>query len=61
MYTLVNKLGLKAFFAKELPALGLSWIIAEIFYKFGSFTLETLAFLGTWYVTGFIVNRLWSK
>jgi hypothetical protein len=32
------------------PALAASMIIAELFYKFHSFTLECLAFLGTWYV-----------
>jgi hypothetical protein len=32
------------------PALAASMIIAELFYKFHSFTLECLAFLATWYV-----------
>lgn len=27
-----------------------SWVIAEVFYKFHSFTLECLAFLATWFV-----------
>jgi hypothetical protein len=27
----------------------MSFVIAELFYKFHSFTLETLAFLATWY------------
>ena len=44
MYTLLHKLGSKAFLARESPALLVSWIIAELFYKFGSFTLETGAF-----------------
>ena len=58
MYTLVNKLGIRVFFATELPSLALSWIIAEVFYKFGSFTLETGAFLVTWYLIGFSSHRL---
>ncbi len=61
MYTLVNKLGIRAFFATELPALGISWIIAEVFYKFGSFTLETGAFLVTWYILGFSSQRLFRR
>lgn len=32
------------------PALAASMVIAEVFYKFHSFTLECLAFLGTWYL-----------
>jgi len=30
--------------------LAASLAVAEFFYKFHSFTLEALAFLGTWYV-----------
>jgi len=29
--------------------LGVSLTVAEVFYKFHSFTLEALAFLATWY------------
>ncbi|MGH2404334.1 MAG: hypothetical protein ACRDGN_07695 [bacterium] len=29
--------------------LGVSLAVAEVFYKFHSFTLEALAFLATWY------------
>ena len=32
------------------PAATAAIVIAEIFYKFHSFTLECLAFLATWYV-----------
>ena len=61
MYTLLHKLGSKALLARESPALLLSWIIAELFYKFGSFTLETGAFLVTWYLTGLISYKLFSR
>jgi hypothetical protein len=37
-------------FVRQLPVMGVSLVIAELFYKFGSFTLECLAFLGTWYL-----------
>lgn len=33
-----------------MPALALSVLVAERAYKFGSFTLECIAFLATWYV-----------
>jgi len=61
MYTLLHKFGSKAFLARESPALLVSWIIAELFYKFGSFTLETGAFLVTWYLTGLISDKLFRK
>jgi hypothetical protein len=35
----------------ELPPLAVSLIVAELFFKFGSFTLEAVAFLGLWYVS----------
>jgi len=33
----------------QAPALGVSLVCAELFYKFHSFTLECAAFLVTWY------------
>jgi len=33
----------------DATTLAVSLAIAEFFYKFHSFTLEALAFLGTWY------------
>ena len=50
MYSLVRLLPLRRLLAEQVPALAVSVIVAEVFYKFGSFTLECLAFLGTWYV-----------
>ena len=50
MYTLVRSMPLKQLLIEQLPALIVAIIIAELFYKFHSFTLETLAFLATWFV-----------
>jgi hypothetical protein len=49
MYTLIRSIPLRQLLLEQVPALGLSFITAELFYKFHSFTLECLAFLGTWY------------
>jgi hypothetical protein len=38
------------------PALLLSLVIAELFYKFHSFLLETGAFLVTWFVIDFVIQ-----
>jgi hypothetical protein len=35
--------------AIDATTLAVSLAVAEFFYKFHSFTLEALAFLGTWY------------
>ena len=49
MYTLIRSIPLRMLIMEQAPALGLSWLLAEMFYKFHSFTLETMAFLGTWF------------
>ena len=43
---------------EQLPALGSSWFIAELFYKFGSFSLECAAFLPTSFVFDAAVQGL---
>jgi len=50
MYTLVRSLSVRSLLSEQLPALSASFVIAEVFYKFHSFTLECGAFLATWYV-----------
>lgn len=51
MYTAMRDLGRK-FVADEAPAFAVAFVVAELFYKFHSFTLECLAFLATWYAFG---------
>jgi hypothetical protein len=36
---------------RELPALAFALVVAEVWFKFGSFSLEALAFLAVWYAT----------
>ena len=49
MYQLVRQLGLREIAIQEAVPLGASLILAELLYKFHSFTLEAVAFLGTWF------------
>ncbi len=58
MFAIAHLLPLRQLLAQQLPTLFVSLIIAEFFYKFHSFTLECLAFLGTWYVLGGLVKLL---
>lgn len=39
------------------PSAAAAIVIAEIFYKFHSFTLECLAFLATWYAVDLLIER----
>ena len=50
MYTLVRTLGASAAAKHELVPFVLAFGIAEMFYKFHSFTLECGAFIATWFV-----------
>jgi hypothetical protein len=50
VYTLIRSLPLRVLLQEQAPALGVSLVLAESFYKFHSFSLECVAFLGTWFV-----------
>lgn len=50
MFQLIHSLSMTSLLSQQLPVFALSFIIAELFYKFHSFTLECAAFLVTWYV-----------
>ena len=56
MYTLFRSLSIKRLTTEQLPAIALAWVIAEMFYKFHSFTLECLAFLATWFVIDAVIQ-----
>jgi hypothetical protein len=50
MYSLIGSVSPRQLLLEQAPALGLSLVVAELWYRFGSFTLECVAFLATWYV-----------
>ena len=50
MFELLRSSSLRQLLARQAPALAISLIVAELFYKLGSFTLECLGFLATWFV-----------
>ncbi len=61
MYTLIRSVRIPELLLQQAPPLGLSLVIAERFYKFHSFTLECLAFLGTWYALDAAVHLIWRR
>lgn len=50
MYALIRSMTVRQLLFEQLPAITISIIIAELFYKFHSFVLECLAFMVTWLV-----------
>lgn len=61
MFTLIRSLKQHQLFFQQLPSLGISFVIAELFYKFHSFTIECVGFLLTWYVMDALSTTLYSK
>lgn len=58
MFTLLQSLPARRFFSEQLPAIGGAWVIAELFYKFHSFTAECAAFLATWFVFDALISAI---
>jgi len=58
MYTLLRLLPVKRLAYEQMPTLTFAWIIAELFFKFHSFTLECAAFLATWFMLDALVQRV---
>ena len=50
MYVLLRHVSVREGVLVEAPCLVASLLLAEVWYKFHSFTLECGAFLGTWFV-----------
>ena len=48
MYTLLRSGNARNLAFQELPGLAVAVVVAEIFFKFHSFTLECLGFLVVW-------------
>jgi hypothetical protein len=56
MFTMIRLIPVRRLFSEQLPALTLSLIIAELFYQFHSFLLETGAFLLTWFAVDALIQ-----
>ncbi len=56
MYTLIRSGLTRETAVQQIPSLGVTMIIAELFYKFHSFTLEFLAALATWFVVDLVAS-----
>jgi len=61
MFSLIKEFGTRVALEKEAPSLLISFGIAEFFYRFGSFGLECIAFLVTWFVLSWIQSLFINK
>lgn len=58
MFTLLKSLHSRQVYLSEPVSFVAALVIAELFYKFHSFLLETGAFLLTWFVLAAIVHTV---
>ncbi len=58
MYSLIRSTSLRQLLLQQVPAVGVSFIVAELFFRFHSFSLECIAFLATWYVLDAVAQSL---
>lgn len=48
MFELIRSSSPRELLTRHAPGMLIAFVIAEIFYKWGSFSLECLGFLATW-------------
>ncbi|WP_158770360.1 hypothetical protein [Paraglaciecola sp. L1A13] len=58
MFTFLRAISNRELLLEQMPIFFVSFLIANTFYKFGSFGLEVIAFLATWFVIDASVQLL---
>jgi hypothetical protein len=56
MFQLIRSLSTSELAARQGPVFAVAFVVASLFYKFGSFALEAVAFLITWFVLDALVE-----
>jgi hypothetical protein len=56
MFQLMQTLSRSELVARQGPVFAVAFVVASLFYKFGSFALEAVAFLITWFVLDALVE-----
>jgi hypothetical protein len=58
VYSLIRTNSLTVILERELLPFIAALIIAHMYFKWGSFALELVSFIATWYVLGFVADLL---
>jgi hypothetical protein len=61
MYALLAQVRSRTVAATEVVCFGIALVIAEIFFKFHSFTLECVAFLTLWFSLGALASAVTGR
>lgn len=58
MYSLIKSSSFKTILQHELPCFVVALAIAQLYFKWGSFGLELIGFIATWYVLGYLMQLI---
>jgi len=58
MFSLIKTLGVQMALRREAVPFIAAFVIASLFFKFGSFALECVGFLATWYVLSLLQSLI---
>ena len=58
MFSLLKTHGFRAVFERELLPFCVSLLVAQMFFKWGSFSLELVGFLALWFALGLFTDRV---
>ena len=56
MYSLTKILGAKDILLREFVPFAVSLVIAQLFFKWGSFALELIGFMALWFALGAVAT-----
>ncbi|SIO33830.1 hypothetical protein SAMN05444722_1521 [Rhodovulum sp. ES.010] len=56
MYSLIKTNSLRLVMERELLPFLIALVIAQLFFKWGSFALELVGFIATWFVLGYLAE-----
>lgn len=58
MYSLVKSNGIRVALEREFLPFAIALLVAQLWFKWGSFALELVGFLVVWFALGFVADRL---
>ena len=58
LFSLAKSHSARSILERELLPFVIALCIAQIFFKWGSFALELLGFIATWFVLGFVADAI---
>ena len=61
MYSLTKNSTLRDLAVVEAPSFAISLVVAQVFFKFGNFTMELMAFLALWFCASGAIKWLDNK